>query len=64
MRTRRKWAITDAVLNIDTMELATKSDMAVLRSDMAELEVRLIRHFYVVAFGIVGLTVTLMKYLP
>ena len=57
-------AITDAVLNIDTTELATKSDMAVLRSDMAELEVRLIRHFYVVAFGIVGLTVTLMKYLP
>ena len=50
-------AITDAVLNVDTTELA-------LKSDLAELEVRLIRHFYVVAFDIVGLTVTLIRYLP
>ena len=53
-------AITDAILNIDTTELA-------LKSDIAALEVRLTRHFYVfyvATFGIIGLTVTLTKYLP
>ncbi len=44
-------------------QLATKEDMAALKEDMAGSEVRLSRHLRVMAVGIVGLTVTLVKLL-
>ena len=51
-------------------QLATKEDIAVLKEDIAvlkegiaALEVRLYRHLWVMAAGIVGLTVTLGKLL-
>ena len=40
-----------------------KEDIAVLKEDIAALEVRLYRHLRVMAAGIVGLTVTLVKLL-
>ena len=43
--------------------LATKEDIAVLKEDIAALEVRLYPHLRVMAAGIVGLTVTLVKLL-
>ena len=42
--------------DIDTSHLATKADLS-------ELKAELIRFMYLQAFGIVGLTVTLIKFL-
>ena len=45
--------------------VATKADLAALRSDLqsdiAALEVRLYRHLWIMAIGIVSLTVALVK---
>ncbi len=40
-----------------------KADIAAVRADMSGLEARLYRQLWVMAAGIVGLTVTLMKLL-
>ncbi len=48
--------------------VATKADLtevvATLRADMAALEARLYRHLWLMAVGIVGITVTLVKLIP
>ena len=45
--------------------VATKADLAEvkaeLKADLAEMEARLLRHLWVMAAGIVGLTVALVK---
>ncbi len=41
--------------------VATKADIAAVRSDIAALEARLYRHLWIMAVGIVGLTVALVK---
>ncbi len=38
-----------------------RSDIAVVRSDISALEARLYRHLWIMAAGIVGLTVALVK---
>lgn len=48
--------------------VATKADLAALKSelkaDLAALEARLYRHLWIMAAGIVGVTVTLIKLIP
>lgn len=41
--------------------VATKADIAAVRSDISALEARLYRHLWIMAVGIVGLTVALVK---
>ena len=43
---------------------AVKTDMATLRADMAEQFTALYKQLWVMAVGIVGLTVTLVKLIP
>ncbi len=47
-----------------TEQLATKTDLAVLRTEMATEFKYLYRHLWIVAAGIVGLNVALIKLLP
>ena len=44
--------------------VATKTDIAALRADIAALEARLYRHLWVMAAGIVGVTVALVRLIP
>ena len=41
--------------------VATKADLAEVKAELAEMEARLHRHLWVMAAGIVGLTVALVK---
>ena len=45
-------------------DVATKSDIAGLKSDIAEFKAEIYRHLWLMAAGIVGLTVTLVKLIP
>ncbi len=45
-------------------DVATKSDIAALKSDIAVLRAEIYRHLWLMAGGIVGLTVTLVKLIP
>ena len=45
-------------------DVATKSDIAALKSDIAMLRAEIYRHLWLMAAGIVGLTVTLVKLIP
>ena len=51
-----------AELKADIAEV--KADLAAVRTEIAELEARLHRHLWVMAAGIVGLTVSLTVALP
>lgn len=44
--------------------VATKTDIAELKADLSELKADLYRHLWLMAAGIVGLTVTLVKLIP
>lgn len=61
-------AIAEGVGEFDASDLATKGDIAELRAatktDIAELRADLYRQLWIMAIGIVGLTVTLIKLLP
>ena len=50
-------AIAEGLAEADTSTLATKQDLA-------EFKAELFRHLWIMAAGIVGLTVTLVKVLP
>lgn len=50
-------AIAEGMAEADTSTLATKQDLAEFKAD-------LFRHLWIMAVGIVGLTVTLNKILP
>ncbi|GLK65230.1 MULTISPECIES: hypothetical protein [Paracoccus] len=50
-------AIAEGLAEADTSTLATKQDLA-------EFKAELFRHLWIMAAGIVGLTVTLIKVLP
>lgn len=50
-------AIAEGLAEADTSTLATKQDLA-------EFKAELFRHLWIMASGIVGLTVTLIKVLP
>ena len=50
-------AIAEGLVEADTSTLATKQDLA-------EFKAELFRHLWIMAAGIVGLTVTLIKVLP
>ncbi len=43
---------------------ATKGDVAALKTDIAEFKAEIYRHLWLMAAGIVGLTVTLVKLIP
>ena len=45
-------------------DVATKSDIAALKGDIAVLRAEIYRHLWLMAAGIVGLTVTLVKLIP
>lgn len=47
-----------------TSSLATKQDFGDTRRALAEFKADLFRHLWLMAAGIVGLTVTLLKILP
>lgn len=57
-------AIAEGLAEADTSTLATKQDLAEIRRDMAEFKADLFRHLWIMAAGIVGLTVTLIRILP
>lgn len=57
-------AIVEGLAEADTSELATKSDVSALRADLAEQKAEIFSRLWVMAIGIVGLTVALMKILP
>lgn len=57
-------AIAEGVAEADTSQLATKQDLAVLKTDLSEFKAELFRHLWITAAGVVGLTVTLIKILP
>ncbi len=44
--------------------VATKTDIAALKTDIAALKADIYRHLWLMAAGIVGLTVTLVKLIP
>ena len=50
-------AIAEGLAEADTSSVATKQDLA-------EFKAELFRHLWIMAAGIVGLTVTLIKVLP
>lgn len=50
-------AIVEGLADADTSSIATKQDLSEFKAD-------LFRHLWVMAVGIVGLTVTLIKILP
>ena len=45
-------------------DVATKGDIAVLKTDIAGFKADIYRHLWLMAVGIVGLTVTLVKLIP
>jgi hypothetical protein len=65
-------AIVRGVSEADTSDLASKADIALLRTDLAELKAELLRFLYLQAITVIGLTVglstgltvTLIKLLP
>ena len=61
-------AIVEGIAAADMSDLATRSDLVALKSElkaeMAELKSELFRFMLVQSIGIVGLTVTLIKLLP
>jgi hypothetical protein len=65
-------AIVRGVSEADTSDLASKADIALLRTDLAELKAELFRFLYLQAITVIGLTVglstgltvTLIKLLP
>lgn len=52
------------IAEADMSQLATKQDLAALKTDLSEFKAELFRHLWIMAAGIVGLTVTLIKILP
>ena len=50
--------------DIEQLRLATQADLAAVRTDMAEQFVALYKQLWLMAVGIVGLTVTLVKLIP
>ena len=44
--------------------VATKVDITALKADIADLKADIYRHLWLMAAGIVGLTVTLVKLIP
>ena len=64
-------AITDTIRAAFTNSVATKTDIAELRAEIQAVEMRVAERFealykqlWVMAVGIVGLTVTLVKLIP
>ena len=65
-------AIVRGVSEADTSDLASKADISLLRTDLAELKAELFRFLYLQAITVIGLTVglsigltvTLIKLLP
>ena len=45
-------------------DVATKGDVAALKTDIAEFKAEIYRHLSLMVAGIVGLTVTLVKLIP
>ena len=45
-------------------DVATKRDIDQLKTDIAEFKAEIYRHLWLMAAGIVGLTVTLVKLIP
>ena len=50
--------------DIEQLRLTTQADLAAVRTEMAEQFAALYKHLWVMAAGIVGLTVTLVKLIP
>ena len=50
--------------DIEQLRLATQADLAAVRTDMAEQFTALYKQLWLMAVGIVGLTVTLVKLIP
>ena len=61
-------AIVEGLAEADTSDLATKADLAELKSatkaHLAELKAEIFRFMLLQAVGIIGLTVALIKLLP
>jgi hypothetical protein len=64
MERRMAEAIVEGLSEADTSELATKTDIAGLRTEIADLKAEIFRFMMLQAVAIVGLTVTLIKLLP
>jgi hypothetical protein len=64
MERRMAEAIVEGLVESDTSDLATTSDVAVLRTELAEVKAEIFRFMMLQAVAIVGLTVTLIKLLP
>ncbi|MCY4133188.1 MAG: hypothetical protein OXF39_11180 [Nitrospira sp.] len=54
---------SDLAADIASVRSDLTAEIAAVRSDLAALEARLYRHLWIMAAGIVGLTVTLVKLL-
>ena len=61
-----KTDIAEAELKGDIAEVKAelKGDVAALKTDIAEFKAEIYRHLWLMAAGIVGLTVTLVKLIP
>ena len=64
MERRMAEAIVEGLSEADTSELATRTDIAGLRTEVADLKAEMFRFMMLQAVAIVGLTVTLIKLLP
>ena len=50
--------------DIAALKTDVKADVAALKTDIAEFKAEIYRHLWLMAAGIVGLTVTLVKLIP
>ncbi len=64
LRAELKGDLTAVQAKLEADIAAVKTDMATLRADMAEQFTALYKQLWVMAVGIVGLTVTLVKLIP
>jgi hypothetical protein len=64
MERRMAEAIVEGLSEADTSELATKTDIAGLRTEIADLKAEMFRFMMLQAVATVGMTVTLIKLLP
>ena len=57
-------AIAEGLSEADTSELASKTDIADVKTAIADLRADIYNRLWVMGLGIVGLTVALIKILP
>ena len=64
LRSETKADLAAVKADIEQLRSETKADLAAVRADMAEQFTALYKQLWIMAVGIVGLTVTLVKLIP